>query len=120
MDGEFGAFYLCYCNRCQKGTGSAHAANLFAQSAKLNWLQGEHLVKTYRVPECRHAKSFCQHCGSPVPTASDELGSVVVPAGSLDTPVTTAPTAKILVASAAGWALDLNAVTSFEQLPDLV
>ncbi|WP_188746731.1 GFA family protein [Marinobacterium zhoushanense] len=120
LEGEFSAFYLCYCKRCQKGTGSAHAANLFSQSAKLRWLQGENVISTYLLPKSRHARSFCQNCGSPVPTISEEPGMVVVPAGSLDEPVTIAPTAKIFVASAAGWSTDLSAVTSFELLPDQV
>lgn len=36
IKGDFDSFYLCYCKHCQKDTGSAHAVNLFSQSAQLN------------------------------------------------------------------------------------
>lgn len=117
VHGEFSAFFLCYCTRCQKGTGSAHAANLFAPNARLTWLQGENAVTTYLHPNTRHSKSFCQYCGSALPTVAQSISSVVVPAGSLDNEVTTAPTARIFVKSCASWAKDLNAVPGFDGLP---
>ena len=36
IEGEFKSFYLCHCNYCRKDTGSAHAANLFSTTAKLD------------------------------------------------------------------------------------
>jgi len=44
VQGEFQSFYLCHCQHCRKDTGSAHAANLFAQSAKLKWVAGTNAV----------------------------------------------------------------------------
>lgn len=29
VSGDFDAFYLCHCSRCQKDTGSAHSAKIF-------------------------------------------------------------------------------------------
>ncbi|MCB5213262.1 GFA family protein [Rheinheimera aquimaris] len=115
--GEFSSFFLCHCSRCQKDTGSAHAANLFAPEATLNWLQGETSVTTYQHANTRHSKSFCKHCGSALPTVAASIGCVVVPAGCLDSEVTIAPTAKIFVKSRASWAKDLNAVPSCDGLP---
>lgn len=115
--GEFQSFFLCHCSRCQKDTGSAHAANLFAPSAKLVWTQGENEVKTYLHPNSRHAKSFCQHCGSALPMVAHSIKSVVVPAGSLDDAPSILPTAKIFVGSCASWSKDLSDIPSFETLP---
>ena len=44
IKGDFDSFYLCHCQYCQKDTGSAHAANLFSQSAKLVWRSGAGLL----------------------------------------------------------------------------
>jgi len=40
IDGVFESFYLCHCDHCRKGTGSAHAANLFSSKATLSWTSG--------------------------------------------------------------------------------
>ena len=44
--GDFESFFLCHCKFCQKDTGSAHSANLFSSTSKLNWLSGERVIKT--------------------------------------------------------------------------
>ena len=64
VHGGFESFFLCHCGRCRKGTGSAHAANLFASNAAIVWLSGESRVKTFRVAGTRHERSFCSECGS--------------------------------------------------------
>lgn len=99
--GEFEAFYLCHCGRCRKDTGSAHGANMFSSSATIEWLSGQESVRTYRVPDTRHRKSFCAECGSALPRV--EGGSIVVPAGSLDDATAIRPDAHIFVASRAEW-----------------
>lgn len=117
LSGNFQSFFLCHCTRCQKDTGSAHAANLFAKSGELTWLQGKVEVKTYQHPNSLHSKSFCQKCGSALPTLVEHINSVLVPAGSLDSPVPIVPTAKIFVGSGAGWFINLDDVPSYETLP---
>jgi hypothetical protein len=102
ISGEFEAFFLCHCGRCRKDTGSAHAANLFSSSAAIEWLTGQDSVKTYRVPETRHQKSFCSICGSALPRVESD-GSLVIPAGSLDDAIGVRPDAHIFVASRADW-----------------
>lgn len=77
--GEFQSFFLCHCTRCQKGTGSAHGANLFAKAGTLTWLNGESDVRTYKHPNSFHAKSFCSKCGSAIPTFAESINSVMVP-----------------------------------------
>ncbi|MCB1559513.1 MAG: GFA family protein [Xanthomonadales bacterium] len=103
ITGEFSGFYLCHCVRCRKDTGSAHAANLFSTTARLQWLAGEAQVSGYELPGTRHGRSFCSRCGSALP--SRQLGGklLVVPAGSLDGEPGVHPTAHIFCDDKAVW-----------------
>jgi hypothetical protein len=115
--GHFDSFYLCHCRHCQKDTGSAHAANLFSQSARLTWLCGAEAVTSFTLPGTRHRKSFCQTCGSALPSDQDTDG-LVVPAGCLDTDITLQPTAHIFTASKASWDKQLDQALKFARLPE--
>lgn len=117
VSGAFESFFLCHCGRCRKDTGSAHAANLFSTTATIEWLSGEESVRTYRVPETRHEKSFCVTCGSALPRVQMDGALLVVPAGSLDSEVTLRPNAHICMASRADWDEDLETVPRLEGLP---
>ena len=117
VKGEFDSFYLCHCQHCQKDTGSAHAANLFSNSAKLVWQSGADAVTSFTLPGTRHNKSFCKLCGSALPSAQ-MADMLVVPAGCLDTEVTMLPTAHIFLSSKAAWDEELAQVPKFEELPD--
>ncbi len=118
LEGEFHNFFLCHCSYCQKGTGSAHAANLFSKNAQLNWLQGEDKITFYNLPETRHGRSFCSTCGSPVPTSLGGGKLIMVPAGSMDSPVTIKPTAHLFIASKADWEQELDQVHQFQGFPE--
>lgn len=115
VEGTFDHFYLCHCGHCRKDTGSAHAANLFASTAKLTWLSGQDLIKTYELPGTRHARNFCATCGSALPWPGEDM--LVVPAGSLDTAVNIAPSGNIFTASRAAWDHDLDAAPSHASFP---
>jgi len=115
VTGAFENFFLCHCARCRKDTGSAHAANLFSTSAGITWRTGADNIATFRLPETRHVKSFCRDCGAALPT--EQRGLLIVPAGSLDTPVGIRPTAHICCASRADWDHDLDAVKKIDSLP---
>ncbi len=117
VKGEFDNFYLCHCHHCQKDTGSAHAANLFSQSAKLIWKSGVDAVTSFALPNTRHSKSFCKLCGSALPS-NQAVGLLVVPAGCLDAEVSMAPTAHIYLSSRAYWDQKLEDVPTFERLPE--
>ncbi|OXX35676.1 MULTISPECIES: GFA family protein [unclassified Vibrio] len=117
LSGDFQSFFLCHCSRCQKDSGSSHAANLFAKNGLLTWLRGESNVKTYQHPNSLHTKSFCQNCGSALPVFVESINSVVVPAGSLDSEVLISPTAKIFVAYSASWSKNISSVPNFDELP---
>ncbi|NDV01860.1 GFA family protein [Pseudoroseicyclus tamaricis] len=115
ISGEFESFFLCHCGRCRKDSGSAHSANLFSSTAKITWVSGEETARQFRLPDSRHAKCFCTECGSALPFSQD--GVLVVPAGSLDTPIGMRPTAHICVSSRADWDNDLASLDRIDGLP---
>jgi len=115
--GEFERFFLCHCGRCRKGTGSAHAANLFSSTATVHWLSGQAKIKTFHVPSTRHQKSFCAECGAAVPDVQMGGTLLVVPAGSLDSAIEAQPDAHIFVASSASWDRRLEDVPRIDELP---
>jgi hypothetical protein len=117
VEGTFESFFLCHCGRCRKDTGSAHGANLFSSTARLEWLMGEGRVRTFRVPDTRHTKSFCSICGSALPQVQEEVGLLVVPAGSLDDPIDIRPNAHIFVADRAEWDEGLEGVSRIDAFP---
>ncbi|WP_428647930.1 GFA family protein [Roseibium sp.] len=117
IDGDFEHFFLCHCSHCRKDTGTAHAANLFSATAKLEWVSGGDLVKVFTLPGSRHAKGFCRNCGSALPNLQMEGKLLVVPAGSLNTPVEIKPAAHIFTDSRADWDAELEHVPSFDGLP---
>ncbi|SFO13636.1 Uncharacterized conserved protein [Cohaesibacter marisflavi] len=124
IEAVFDGFFLCHCSHCRKGSGSAHASNLFSSTATLTWLSGEELVSHYQIPNSRHARNFCKQCGSPLPrivrAKDDEAetdGGLVVPAGCLDTPLPLLPTAHIFTGSRADWDHELETIPQFEDFP---
>ncbi|MFD1342024.1 GFA family protein [Litorisediminicola beolgyonensis] len=118
VTGAFEGFFLCHCSRCRRGTGSAHAANLFSSTAQLVWLTGERSAKRFRLAGTRHERCFCAECGAALPYVEEESGWVVIPAGSLDGPVLTRPDAHICWASRADWDEGLDAVARIDGLPE--
>lgn len=117
IDGEFDSFYLCHCQHCRKDSGSAHAANLFSSRASLKWIAGEDRLVFFKLPSTRHARNFCSTCGSALPSLQAEGKLLVVPAGSLDTPVQNRPDAHIFVASCADWDHGLEQIPKLDRYP---
>ncbi len=115
--GQFESFYLCHCDYCRKDTGSAHAANLFSETAQLNWLSGQSSITSFTLEGTRHSKSFCSRCGAPVPQLQMDGTLLVVPAGSLDSKLSIRPDAHLFTASRADWDTELQAVPMFKTLP---
>ena len=118
VNAQFDHFLLCHCTRCQKDTGAAHAANLFSKSFTINWVCGEDKITTYRLPNTQHQKSFCYICGASVPDIQMQGHLLVVPAGSLDSQISTRPNAHICTSSRASWDHDLDDVPSIAGLPN--
>ncbi|HEU4619999.1 MAG TPA: GFA family protein [Gammaproteobacteria bacterium] len=117
VEGDFERFYLCHCGHCRKDTGSAHAANLFTSTAQIKWLAGIDKVKQFELPSTRHSKSFCSICGSALPSVQMNGALLVVPAGSLDSRVSTRPNAHIFVASRADWDNALEDIPKMDAYP---
>ena len=81
----FTAFRYCHCSRCQKASGSAHAANAFLPKAQFAWHAGEALVKRYDLANTqRFSVWFCTQCGSRVPHQVRGRDDFLIPAGLLD------------------------------------
>lgn len=117
ISGEFESFFLCHCGRCRKDSGSVHSANLFSSTAKITWVSGEANIKTFQLPGSRHVKSFCMDCGSALPVSQADVGVLVVPAGSLDSPIDIRPNAHICFSSRANWDNDLASIERINGLP---
>lgn len=116
LSGTPDGFFLCHCSRCRKGTGSAHASNMFVPDGVLVWLSGEDLLTTFAVEGAQHARSFCSRCGSPMPIVRTG-GRVKLPAGCLDTDAGMRPRAHIWTASRADWDDHLEDVPGFDERP---
>ncbi|NDG16455.1 MAG: GFA family protein [Betaproteobacteria bacterium] len=100
------AFRYCHCTRCQKASGSAHAANAFVPAAQFKWTAGEALIKRFPLPGAqRFAVWFCTQCGSRVPHEIPSRGELLVPAGLIDNAPAdmTRPQNSIFWASRAAW-----------------
>ncbi|MFI0396208.1 GFA family protein [Paracoccus jiaweipingae] len=119
IQGLFDHFFLCHCSRCRKDTGAAHAANLFSDTARILWLKGQDNVRMFRLPQTRHVKSFCVTCGSALPSLITPSGPLMVPAGSLDSPVSIRPAAHICFASRADWTDSIDKAPRYAGLPDM-
>lgn len=113
--GDFNGFFLCHCSRCRKESGSAYGANLFFNNGELRWRTGSEHAKTFHLPNSRFAKTFCDICGSALPTQGH--GGLAVPAGALDSAIEQRPTAHICIGSRANWDFDLEQVPRFDELP---
>jgi hypothetical protein len=117
ISGAFEGFFLCHCKRCRKDTGPAHAANLVSSTATVSWVSGHESIRTYRVPETRHERSFCVECGSALPSVQMNGALLVVPAGSVDTAIDIRPSAHICFASRAEWDTLLEDIPHLDGLP---
>ncbi len=117
ITGEFESFYLCHCGYCQKDTGSAHAANLFSSTARLEWIKGESNVRIFQLKKSNHVKAFCVTCGSALPNLQMEGTLLAVPAGSLDSKLDKLPDGHIFISNKANWDEALETVKKFQRLP---
>ena len=69
--GPFMRFVHCHSSRCRKATGSAHATNLIAEAASLEWIAGQDQTQRFDLPSAKtFATAVCRACGSPVPRLS--------------------------------------------------
>jgi hypothetical protein len=114
---RFSQFHWCHCTQCRKGSGSAHAANLFTEPGNIRWLAGQDNIRRYDVPGRTISSAFCIHCGSPMPYLSLSGKSLVVPAGSLDETPDIVPSDNIFWAERASWYEKGKAAAKFDGFP---
>lgn len=109
-------FQYCYCSRCRKNTGSAHAANILMESGQFTWLRGEEKAKVFRMPEARaFSTSFCTDCGSALPWLTKNGKFYIVPAGGLNEDPRAKPDRNIHWASRASWYVPEGDLPRFEE-----
>ena len=100
---DFVAYRYCFCSRCRKLRGTAHAANIFIKPESFRFTAGEALVKRYDLEGARFGNCFCTNCGSPVPRQAMGGKAVLIPAGSIDSDPGVAPENVIFWDSRADW-----------------
>ena len=112
----FAAFRYCHCSRCQKASGSAHAANVFVPETQFRWLAGESLFKRFDLPSAkRFAVSFCPNCGTRVPHKVNTTQNMLIPAGVLDADPGARPDASIFWQSKAAWYVAPQEMPRFDE-----
>jgi hypothetical protein len=118
IEGQTTAFYHCHCVRCRKVTGTGHASLIRIKTDSIEWLQGESLINSYKVPEAvRFKNDFCSQCGASLPRHFPNLGMVVLPAGTLDHEPDIKPEARIFCDSRAHWSCS-DDITGYAAYPE--
>jgi len=116
--GSFDKFYQCYCDRCQKKTGSAFASLMFTTPDKIEWHSGQDLIKRFDLPEAvRFSNAFCTSCGSQVPYTSRDGTMLVVPAGYVSGDPKIRPSANIFWEERPCWFNDGQSANTFDRYP---
>ncbi|WP_440876772.1 GFA family protein [Thalassotalea sp. PLHSN55] len=119
VTGPFKRFYQCYCDRCQKKTGSAFAALMFTTPDKIKWKSGEQLIKRFDLPEAaRFSNCFCSECGSQVPYVSRDGAFLIVPAGYVEQDPEIRPSANIFWDEKPCWFEEGKSADKFSQYPE--
>ena len=112
------AFRYCYCSRCRKASGAAHAANIVVPQGQFTWTAGDALIKRYDLPGAqRFAVWFCTQCGSRVPHKIKTRDDYLVPAGLLDDVPATRPEHSIFWGSKARWYVEPGEMPKFTEYP---
>ncbi len=119
IQGPFQRFYQCYCDRCQKKTGSAFASLIFTAPGNIEWHSGQELAKRYDLPQAkRFSNCFCSECGSQVPYNSRDNQFLVIPAGFVDGDPEVKPSANIFWAERSCWYDEGQAAKTYAEYPD--
>lgn len=93
----------CHCSRCRRSRSAAHSTQVFVNADQFRWLEGEHLVRRYKVPDAkRFAPTFCPRCASLMPRVV-ESSFAIIPAGTLDDDPRARPALHIFTDSKAPW-----------------
>ncbi len=119
VKGPFKKFYQCYCDRCQKKTGSAFASLMFTTPDKIEWHSGKNLIKRFDLPEAkRFSNCFCTNCGSQVPYISRDGAFLIVPAGYVSGDPEIRPSANIFWEERPCWFDEGKSADIFKSYPE--
>ncbi len=121
VTGSFQKFYQCFCDRCQKKTGSAFASLMFTNPGNIEWHSGKSAIKTFDLPEAqRFRNSFCSNCGSQVPYVSRDGAFLIVPAGYVSGDPDIVPSANIFWEERPCWFDAGKSAETFTAYPDSI
>ena len=102
LSGPFLQLAHCHCSLCRKHHGAPFVSWLVGPLDSYRLLAGGDRVGRYDSSPGLH-REFCTLCGSVLPTAMQEHGVVVSPAGNLDGDFGSVPAHHMFVASKAPW-----------------
>jgi hypothetical protein len=91
-------FAHCHCSMCRKHHGTLFGTTVGVARTRFRWLSGAADVVHYRASPA-FPRPFCRHCGSKLPSASHDAGTLTVPVGLLAGDVGARPRSHIFVGS---------------------
>jgi hypothetical protein len=109
------AYRYCFCSRCRKVRGSAHAANIFVPQDAFHWLKGEAELKRYDLEGTRFGNCFCGTCGSPMPRQALAGKAYLIPAGTVDSDPGMLPEGAIFWDSRVSWLPPADQLEKFSE-----
>jgi len=109
------AYRYCFCSRCRKQRGTAHAANIFVAQEALTWLAGENAIKRFDLEGARFGNCFCTNCGSPVPRQAMAGKAYLIPAGTVDGDPGIQPEGAIFWDSHVSWLPPADSLEKFSE-----
>ena len=112
---EYLGYRYCFCSRCRKMRGTAHAANIFVPESAFSWIQGEDNIKRFDLEGARFGNCFCGNCGSPVPRQALAGKAYLIPVGSIDSDPGIAPEGAIFWDSRVGWLPPADSLEKFSE-----
>ena len=116
--GQSNKFWHCHCSRCRKASGTGHASNILTRPDTFEWTAGEHLLKSFQVPDAKLFHTvFCTVCGSPMPRVAPDSSFALIPAGSVDGDPGIRPSGRIYQDSRADWSCATEDLPLYETYP---
>ena len=108
----------CHCSLCRRSRGAPYSTSLFAAPERFRWTRGADMIGSYRLSRPRtYGTDFCEQCGSLVPMPVATYGTVVIPAGSVDTLLARLPAVHIFTGSKASWDTIRDDWVQFDEFP---
>jgi hypothetical protein len=106
----------CHCSMCRRFHGAAFATFGEARKEDFHWVEGEHLLKSYRAPNGT-VRRFCSVCGSSMTfaPANDSGDLIEFTLGTLVDQPDLTPDAHIFIGSKASWYTIEDSLPQFEE-----